>query len=97
VTTGQEIFLDHLVALLCIAAWLATGAAMALRRVRLGLGLLVTAVLVTLARAASVAILAGAGWWFVEEKVLRLLHRRTDRRLLGRMHRWHALLAKVIV
>ena len=69
-TTGQAILLDHLVALLCVAAWFATGAAVALRRVRLGLGFLVTAMVVTLTRVATVAILAGAGWRFVEEKVL---------------------------
>ncbi|HEU4948753.1 MAG TPA: multicopper oxidase family protein [Kribbella sp.] len=69
-TTGQAILLDHLVAVLCVAAWFATGAVVALRRVRLGLGFLVTAVVVTLTRVATVAILARAGWWFVEEKVL---------------------------
>ncbi len=69
-TTGQAIHLDHLVALLCVAAWFATGVTVALRRVWLGLGLLVAAVLVTLTRVASVAMLAGRGWWFVQEKVL---------------------------
>jgi FtsP/CotA-like multicopper oxidase with cupredoxin domain len=70
VTTGQVILLDHLVALLCVAAWFAAGVTVALRRVRLGLGLLVVAVLVTLTRVATVAMLAGRGWWFVQEKVL---------------------------
>jgi FtsP/CotA-like multicopper oxidase with cupredoxin domain len=69
-TTGQAILLDHLVALLCVAAWFATGVAVALRRFRLGLGLLVAAVLVTLSRVATVAVLAGRGWWFVQEKAL---------------------------
>ena len=69
-TTGQAILLDHLVALLCIAAWFATSVAMALRRVGLGFGLLVAAVLVTLSRVATVAMLAARGWWFVQEKVL---------------------------
>lgn len=69
-TTGQAILLDHLVALLCVAAWFATGVTVALHRVRLGLGLLVAAVLVTLTRVATVATLAGRGWWFVQEKVL---------------------------
>lgn len=69
-TTGQAILLDHLAALLTVAAWLAAGVAVALRRVRLGLGLLVAAVLVTLTRVATVAMLAGRGWWFVQEKVL---------------------------
>jgi FtsP/CotA-like multicopper oxidase with cupredoxin domain len=69
-TTGQVILLDHLVALLSVAAWFATGVTVALRRFRLGLGLLVAAVLVTLTRVATVAMLAGRGWWFVQEKVL---------------------------
>ena len=69
-TTGQAILLDHLVALLCVAAWFATGVAVALRRFRLGLGLLVAAVLATLSRVATVAVLAGRGWWFVQEKAL---------------------------
>ena len=69
-TTGQAILLDHLVALLCVAAWFATGVAVALRRFQLGLGLLVAAVLATLSRVATVAVLAGRGWWFVQEKAL---------------------------
>jgi FtsP/CotA-like multicopper oxidase with cupredoxin domain len=69
-TTGQAILLDHLVALLSVVAWFATGVTVALRRVWLGLGLLVAAVLVTLSRVATVAMLAGRGWWFVQEKVL---------------------------
>ncbi|HEU4348323.1 MAG TPA: multicopper oxidase domain-containing protein [Actinoplanes sp.] len=69
-TTGQLIILDHVVALLNVAAWSATGAAAAARRVRLAAGLLAAAVLVTLARVTTVAMLAGRGWWFVQEKVL---------------------------
>jgi FtsP/CotA-like multicopper oxidase with cupredoxin domain len=69
-TTVQVILLDHLVALLCVAAWFATGVSVALHRARLGLGLLVAAVLVTLTRVATVAMLTGRGWWFVQEKVL---------------------------
>ena len=69
-TTGQAILLDHLVSLLTVAAWFAAGVTVALRRVRLGLGLLVAAALVTLTRVATVAMLAGRGWWFVQEKVL---------------------------
>jgi Putative multicopper oxidases len=64
------IVLDHVVALLGVAAWFATGAMLALRRTRLALAVLVAAVLVTLARVVSVAILAGQGWWFVQEKAL---------------------------
>jgi hypothetical protein len=59
-----------MVALLGVAAWLGAGVAVALRRSRLGLWLLGTAVIVTLARAATVAVLADRGWWFVQEKVL---------------------------
>jgi len=69
-TTGQLIIVDHVVALLSVAAWSATGAAAATRRARLALGLLAAAVLVTLARVITVALLAGRGWWFVQEKVL---------------------------
>ncbi len=69
-TTGQWIILDHVVALLSVPAWFATGVTVALRRAPLALGLLVAAVLVSLARIATVAMLAGRGWWFVQEKVL---------------------------
>jgi FtsP/CotA-like multicopper oxidase with cupredoxin domain len=69
-TTGQAILLDHLFALLAVAAWFSAGVTVALRRLRLGLGLLVAAVLVTPARVATVAMLASHGWWFVQEKVL---------------------------
>ena len=44
-TTGQAILLDHLGALLCVAAWFASVVPVTLRRFRLGLGLLVAAVL----------------------------------------------------
>ncbi|MEU5529712.1 multicopper oxidase family protein [Micromonospora chersina] len=69
-TTGLWIILDHLVALLSIAAWFAAGVALALRRTRLATAVLVAAVLVTLVRVGTVAMLAGRGWWFVQEKVL---------------------------
>ncbi|MFJ8582606.1 multicopper oxidase family protein [Micromonospora sp. NPDC093277] len=69
-STGALIVADHVVALLGVAAWFATGATAAARRPRLALGLLGAAVLVTLARVATVAMLAGHGWWFVQEKVL---------------------------
>jgi FtsP/CotA-like multicopper oxidase with cupredoxin domain len=69
-TTGQLIVVDHAVALLSVAAWFATGATAAARRARLALGLLAAAVLVSLARVTTVAMLAGRGWWFVQEKVL---------------------------
>jgi hypothetical protein len=69
-TTGQAILLDHLVALLSVAAWFSAGVTAALGRARIGLALLVAAVLVTLTRVATVVMLTGRGWWFVQEKVL---------------------------
>jgi FtsP/CotA-like multicopper oxidase with cupredoxin domain len=69
-TSGQWIILDHLVALLSVAAWFATGVAVAIRRARLALALLVVAVLVTLARVTTVVMLADRGWWFAQEKLL---------------------------
>jgi FtsP/CotA-like multicopper oxidase with cupredoxin domain len=70
VTTVQLILLDHAVALLGVVSWFGAGVAAALRRHQLGFGLLSAAVLVTLARVATVSVLAGRGWWFVAEKVL---------------------------
>jgi hypothetical protein len=69
-TTGLWIILDLVVALLCVATWFAAGVTVAVGRTRLALALLVAAVLVTLVRVATVAVLAGRGWWFVQEKVL---------------------------
>ena len=69
-TTGLWIILDHVVALLSIATWFTAGVTLALRRTRLALAVLVAAVLGTLVRVVTVAILAGRGWWFVQEKVL---------------------------
>ncbi|SDI19691.1 multicopper oxidase family protein [Nonomuraea jiangxiensis] len=69
-TTATLTILDLAVALLCVVAWFAAGVTMALRRAGPALALLVAALLVTLARAVSVAVLAGRGWWFVQEKVL---------------------------
>jgi FtsP/CotA-like multicopper oxidase with cupredoxin domain len=69
-TTGSLIILDHLAALLSVATWFAAGVTLALRRTRPALAVLVAAVLVTLVRVVTVALLAGRGWWFVEEKVL---------------------------
>jgi hypothetical protein len=64
------ILLDHVVALLSIGAWFGAAVGLALRRSGLALAVLVVAVLVTLLRVATVAVLAGHGWWFVQEKVL---------------------------
>jgi FtsP/CotA-like multicopper oxidase with cupredoxin domain len=69
-TTSQLIIVDHAVALVSAAAWAGAGATAAARRTRLALALLASAGLVTLARVATVAVLAGRGWWFVQEKVL---------------------------
>ncbi|SCL41833.1 Multicopper oxidase with three cupredoxin domains (includes cell division protein FtsP and spore coat protein CotA) [Micromonospora pallida] len=69
-TTAQWILLDHGVALLGVATWFSTGVTAALRRYRLAFGLLVGALLVTVARLATVAALAGQGWWFAQEKAL---------------------------
>jgi FtsP/CotA-like multicopper oxidase with cupredoxin domain len=64
------IILDHLVAVLSIAAWFGAGITLALRRARAALVLLAVAVLVSLTRVVTVVVLAGRGWWFVQEKVL---------------------------
>ncbi|NNH74921.1 multicopper oxidase family protein [Nocardia uniformis] len=69
-TTATWILLDHGVALLTVIVWFAAGVTLSLRCVRLARVLLVAALLVTSARAVSVAVLAGRGWWFVQEKVL---------------------------
>ncbi|MBF6338514.1 multicopper oxidase family protein [Nocardia abscessus] len=69
-TTATWIIVDHALALLSVVAWFAAGGTMALRRAGLALALLVVALLVTSARAVPVAVLAGRGWWFVQEKVL---------------------------
>ncbi|MGH3737184.1 MAG: multicopper oxidase family protein, partial [Micromonosporaceae bacterium] len=69
-TAAQAILLDHVVALLSVAAWLAAGVTAAVRRPRLARRLLAAAVLMTLARGVTVALLASRGWWFVQEKVL---------------------------
>lgn len=69
-TAGGLIVTDHVVALLTAATWFGAGAAAALHRARLALVLLAAALAVTVARVATAAILAGQGWWFVQEKVL---------------------------
>lgn len=72
-TTAQLIILDHVVALACAGTWFAAGAAAASQRIRLGFGLLVAALLMTVARFATVALLVGRGWPFAQEKVLLAL------------------------
>jgi FtsP/CotA-like multicopper oxidase with cupredoxin domain len=68
-TTERLIVLDLLVAVLATAAWLGAGATAAALRFRVAVALTVMAVLASLARVGSVVALAGAGWWFVQEKV----------------------------
>jgi FtsP/CotA-like multicopper oxidase with cupredoxin domain len=69
-TTGTLIIVDHAIAVLSVIAWFAAGITVSRRRARPALALLAVALLVTLVRAASVVVLAGRGWWFVQEKVL---------------------------
>ncbi|MEV2240988.1 multicopper oxidase family protein [Micromonospora sp. NPDC049891] len=69
-TTAALTVLDHAWALLGAVAWLAAGVTAALGRARAALVLLVAALVLTVAKAVSVAMLAGQGWWFVQEKVL---------------------------
>ncbi|GIJ38404.1 multicopper oxidase family protein [Micromonospora andamanensis] len=69
-TTAALTVLDHAWALLGAGAWLAAGVTAALGRARAALVLLVAGLVLTLAKAGSVAVLAGRGWWFVQEKVL---------------------------
>ncbi|MFC4529273.1 multicopper oxidase family protein [Sphaerisporangium dianthi] len=61
--------LDLLAGVLAAVAWLGAGAAAATRHVRVAAGLFVLAVLASLARGGLVLALAGAGWWFVQEKL----------------------------
>ncbi|MGW4638469.1 multicopper oxidase family protein [Sphaerisporangium sp. NPDC004334] len=61
--------LDLLAGVLAAVAWLSAGAAAATRRIRVAAGLFVLAVLASLARGGIVLALAGAGWWFVQEKL----------------------------
>ncbi|WP_236565792.1 MULTISPECIES: multicopper oxidase family protein [Nocardia] len=69
-TTATWITVDHALALLSVVAWFAAGVTMSLRRAWLALAFLGVALVVTSSRAVSVTVLAGRGWWFVQEKVL---------------------------
>jgi hypothetical protein len=62
VTTAQISLLDLAISVVAAGAWFAAGAT----RRRL---LLVLASVATVARLGTVALLAGSGWWFVQEKV----------------------------
>jgi hypothetical protein len=68
-TSDRVIVLDLLGSVVAAAAWLGSGAAAATRRPRAALAMVALAVPASLGRAGSVAVLAGAGWWFVQEKV----------------------------
>jgi FtsP/CotA-like multicopper oxidase with cupredoxin domain len=68
-TAVQAILLDHAATLLSAMAWFAAGVTNALRR-RSSPIVLTAAVLATLVRVVTVTVVAGHGWWFVEEKVL---------------------------
>lgn len=63
------IAVDLTLALLCAAAWLGAAISAAMARGRAAKLTTAAAAAVTLARAAVVALLAGRGWWFVQEKV----------------------------
>ncbi|GGP79931.1 multicopper oxidase family protein [Streptosporangium pseudovulgare] len=68
-SVGTLITFDLLVAVLTAATWLGAGAAAAARRSGIALALFVAAAVLSVARAATAAVLAGAGWWFVQEKI----------------------------
>jgi FtsP/CotA-like multicopper oxidase with cupredoxin domain len=63
------IAVDLTVALLCAAAWLGAGITAATGRGGTAKALTAGAVAVTLARVVVVVLLAGRGWWFVQDKV----------------------------
>lgn len=69
-TTGSLLVTDLLIGILAAAGWLGAGAAAAVGRRRLTLGLGALAMLATLGRAVTIVALARAGWWFAAEKVL---------------------------
>jgi FtsP/CotA-like multicopper oxidase with cupredoxin domain len=72
-TTDRLIAVDLAVSVAAAAAWLGAGASAAARRPRVALALLGIAILTSAARAMTVLLLAGAGWWFVQEKVILAL------------------------
>ncbi|TDP92973.1 multicopper oxidase family protein [Labedaea rhizosphaerae] len=69
-TTVVWIIVDYAVTLLGAVAWFAAAVTMVVRRPRIALVLMAVALLVTVARAVPVVVLAGRGWWFVQEKVV---------------------------
>ncbi|GAB3150578.1 multicopper oxidase family protein [Microbispora hainanensis] len=68
-TTDLLMALDLLVSVLTAAAWVGAGATAAARRPRTAAALFAVALVASLARVWSVLALAGAGWWFVQEKI----------------------------
>jgi FtsP/CotA-like multicopper oxidase with cupredoxin domain len=68
-TTSGLLAVDLLVSVVAAAAWLGAGAAAVAHRPRLALGLFAGALVASLGRVASIVALAGAGWWFVQDKV----------------------------
>jgi FtsP/CotA-like multicopper oxidase with cupredoxin domain len=69
-STGSVIAIDFALAVLAAAGWLGGGAASAARRRPVAFIAAGVALLATVARAVTVALLARAGWWFAAEKVL---------------------------
>ncbi|TWD75411.1 FtsP/CotA-like multicopper oxidase with cupredoxin domain [Kribbella amoyensis] len=69
-TTLHWMLLANGIDVLNVALWFAAGITTAFGRVRPALALLAAALVTTVAKAASVAALASAGWWFVQDKVL---------------------------
>ncbi len=68
-TTSGLLAIDLLVAVVTAAAWLGAGVAAVARRPRLALGLFAGALVASLGRVVSILVLAGAGWWFVQDRV----------------------------
>ncbi|GII61885.1 hypothetical protein Skr01_19700 [Sphaerisporangium krabiense] len=68
-TVETLIVLDLLAGALATAGWLGAGAAAAARRAGVALALAAVALVATLARCATTLGLAGAGWWFAQEKI----------------------------
>ncbi|MGC5053370.1 multicopper oxidase family protein [Micromonospora sp. DT48] len=69
-TTAALTVLDHAWALLAAVGWLAAAVTTLRGYARVALTLLVAALALTVGKAVSVALLAGRGWWFAQEKVL---------------------------
>ncbi len=66
----QLLVADLLLVVLSAAGWIGAGVTGAMGRGRLARALVGSAAALTLARTGVVAVLAGHGWWFVQEKVV---------------------------